>query len=197
MDGGGRVSRTTRGFRVEPAEEKTPAAVRRLILADEQAADYLICRPWNAAYWEAYRQARQEEGEAPTNEQVAVVMDIELEELEAYLAKEIWVAKPPELRADAFDTYEIDMEVEAWDGATLTAETVTLSFVYHSAMLRTVTDEGDSSTELQTIIPRWRPEQSVIYAARTNSRELLIGDVGVHLLDINADGRAWMKVAEE
>jgi hypothetical protein len=120
-----------------------------------------------------------------------------LSELEEYLAKEVIVGKADECRADDFDGYEIDMEVESWDGATLSAETVTLSFVYHSATLRTVTDEGDSSTEIETIIPRFRPEQTIIWAIRSNATEVTVDDVGARLIDINVAGRAWMKVDEE
>ena len=198
---GSKLSRTSRGFLIEPdGDDDAPrGTARKLILADASAGSFLICRPWNLDYWVAYRQARQEQGVAPTNQQIAdkiaeTVDGYTLEDLEEYLAKEVIAAKPDELIQSIFDGYEFDMEVESWDPdtETLSTETVTLSYEYHSATLRTATNTADDSTELQTIIPRWLPEQSIIRAIRSNSTEGAVDDVGVRLIAL-AGGRAWMK----
>lgn len=190
-----RVSRTTRGTVVEPdgTGEGGGATTRKLILADHEAADYLICRPWNEDYWLARRSLRTSLETEPTAQQIADEMEIELEELEAYLEQQVIVAKSPELRADDFDGEEIDMTVESWDGATLTSEVVTLSFEYHSATLRTVTD-GDGNTEVQTVIERFRPEDSIIHAISTRQSEMTVEGSSVLMMDMNVAARAWMRV---
>src|SRR5438093_13427079 len=51
---GTKVSRTTRGFYEAPEPTSSASAtgkVRKLILSDAAAADYLVCRPWDELYW--------------------------------------------------------------------------------------------------------------------------------------------------
>jgi hypothetical protein len=191
---GARVSRTTRGTFVDPFATGAGKVrkQRSLILADASNSDYLICRPFNSDYWNARRDLRTSLDAVPTAAQIAAEMGIDEADLTAYLALEVLVAKSPALRADTFDGQTIDMEVESWDGVTLTTETQALSYAYHSATLRTATDEDDND-ELQTVIPRYIPEDSIIYAIATSGVQMTVGEQSVKLIDLNLDARAWMK----
>ncbi len=220
---GARVSRTTRGTFVEPdgSGGGGTGRVRKFILQDAAAADYLKCRPWNEAYWTSRRDIRQEKGKtafdlwfnhdsaaAPVGtyrDDLAARMAVTREVLDAYLgdltadppvpAQLVVVAKPPELRADALDGYEIDEEVETWVDPDLTTATRTLSYDYHSSTLRTatdVTDDPDGPNELELIIPRYVAEESIIHAIGTIT-EMTVAAAAVTLLDINTAGRAWMR----
>lgn len=194
-----KVSRTTRGMIVEPDAGRGTGGntrTRKLILKDHEAADYLICRPWNRDYWLARRSLRTSLGTEPTSAQIATEMGIELDELTTYLADEVVVAKSQELIADDFDGETIDFDVEDWDGATLTVDNKTLTFEYHSATLRTVTDD-DAVEELQTVVPRFRPEDTIIYAITSSDSEMTVDGNSIRLVDLNLDARAWMKVGSE
>lgn len=218
---GAKVSRLPRGAFVEPDLATSGGGgsgrATKYILADFEPADYLICRPWNADYWTARRELRISLAAVPTTEEILAEMNdgvepelqITLEDLEAYLAREVLIAKPPELRADAFDEKLVDIQVASWDGATLSAETRSLFFVYHSAGLRTAYDvpvdfEAETQDpedeynfkENQTIIPRYVAEETIIHALNSNKAEVIIpGDpaTSIRKVDINTAGRHWQR----
>lgn len=180
----------------------------KYILADFEAADYLICRPWNEDYWTARRDLRQTLLDEPSNAQIADEMDITEEALDAYLAQEVLIAKAPELRADAFDGKVIDVRVESWDGATLSVVTTTYFFDYKSATFRIkyevpfpfdpVTEDPEEEAEAseeQTIIPRYIAEETIIHAINSNKTEVTVDEAAVRKLDLNVNGRAWAQVA--
>lgn len=113
----------------------------------------------------------------------------------------VYIAKSYYLRRGVFDGVEIEIEVESLDESEeLQTETRTLSYAYHSATFRTVTDVDDETTETQTIIPRFL-EDDVIMAA-PSSEVAVVRNFGseespqfeaLQWVDLNCDARAWMK----
>ncbi len=121
--------------------------------------------------------------------------------------RDSYIAKPYQLRRTVFDTQEVDVTVELWDGVTLTTEVRTYSFVYKSATFRLKTDTGSSEEESQAIIPRFVPAEideetgfitnegpTIIYAVECGQLSDAGGDdKPLRLLALN-DSWAWAKV---
>ncbi len=106
------------------------------------------------------------------------------------------MAKSYYLRADVFDGASVDIVVESLVGSVLTVETRTLSYLYYSSTFRTVTDTGDSSTENQTVIPRFL-EDDTILAVPSTDLTVVREDQALHWVDLNCDARAWMKASDD
>lgn len=94
----------------------------------------------------------------------------------------ILIAKPWRLRRTPFDGQAITFDDE-------NGGTYTVNYTYTTSIKRTVRI-GQSFTEVQVVIPRYKPDFDYIFAM---SAENGTGVTDVDLIDINADGRAWAR----
>lgn len=196
-----KVSRTTRGMIVEPTAKGGGGGtgkVTQLILADYEAADYLICRPWNSDYWQARFDLFNENGSEPSQSAIAARMDVDLEDLQEYLDKKVYVAKPFYLRADVLDGKKMSYLAEDLDEeSNVIAETRLVRYEYHSSTLRRafdITDPDSIVEQTEIVIPHFAVGFDIIYAASVTSLGILDADGGeITLLDTN-NQRAWMRV---
>lgn len=135
-----------------------------------------------------------------------VARELLLDPEEGYIAGEadVYIARPYPLRSSPFDGKTVEVQVESWDGATLSAATKTYSFDYKSANFRLKTDVDTDIEERQAIIPRFVPAviedggitnegATIIYAVDCDELDVLANDTPVTKLAL-CDGWAWARV---
>ncbi len=216
---GARVSSTTGGVFVEPISTGNngggDSRARQYVLTAADRDDYFICRTLGT-------RTDKSDPENPVT-------------LPAIGAMDVFIAKPFHLRRFSFDrdilnaetpgsigtvdeiTY--DVQVESWDGSTLSETTLRASYEYKSATFRLDTNATDPdpdnwTTQKQTIIPRFVPAvlvepedgpvttetvtPTIIYADRCSGLDIQTseadGAVEVNLL-ARSDGWAWSRTA--
>ena len=118
-------------------------------------------------------------------------MGVTLGELEAYLDQFLVVAKDYELQASAFHNKSVFVEVQSWNGSSVDTTIKELRYDYHSATLRTAWDVIEDTTEFETIIPRYIPEETLIKVVKSDAVELTVDGNAVELLEDTV--RAWMR----
>lgn len=109
--------------------------------------------------------------------------------------QDVYIAKPFELRRTPWHGVTVSYTIEEFS-TTLTVITVQISYDYKSGTYRIGTILSTSSTEHQTIIPRYVPDKSVIYASDVEETILVTEEsaVDVTKIDLNVGARAWAKV---
>ena len=102
---------------------------------------------------------------------------------------DVKIAKPYDLRKTGWHGVTVSYPVEPYPGAPSSPLSITYSYI--SSVYRTATG-ATTGTEHQVIIPRYVANKSVIFASAPDNGT---GVSEATLIDLNADGRAWAKVA--
>jgi hypothetical protein len=217
---GMKVSRTSSGTFAEPIETDGGGGSRvaQYIVTDSAQNDYLVARSYSVSIKKT----------DPDDE--TFVFDPEHPVFISVVGlTDILIARQPELRRSAFDRdvlnadgpenigtadeVVVDVDVEAWDGATFSLATKKYSYEYKSPTYRiasNVTDPDNPTTEKQTVIPRFidavlsEPDEdgkvtvtnngaTIVHAVRCSGMGVETGaGIGISLLMLS-DGRAWAK----
>src|SRR2546430_621258 len=125
---GMKISQTVQGTFCEPIDDGSSgnSRVRQFLLTDWRG-DYFVCRTLSVGAGDTLTIG----------------------------ANDVYIAKPPEIRQSSFDGLTRAVVVESWDGVLLTEAAVNWSYDYLSPTFRIATNTGDSTTQAQTIIPRF------------------------------------------
>jgi hypothetical protein len=188
-----RLNRTTVGTsRYFTLSDEASSKPRAYVLTDQNNADHFVCR-------------------AITRHAPTAVDDTQRFDLGT---QEVLIAKPDLLRTNPYDAQTFAVEVELWDGTTLTSEERLYRCDYRSATLRikyNVTDWDedpetltDQPNETQAILPRYIPAvivddeitniaPDIIWAVEADDLPVTVEGTRLTLLALS-DGRAWAKV---
>lgn len=111
---------------------------------------------------------------------------------------DIYIAKPYLLRRTEFDTLTITVPTEYLSGVDIVTVDKFYKFTYYSSAFRKVeqlASVGGSvlASEYQTILPRFVPDDDIIYAVEVSDLQIADLDGELITLQADADGRAWAR----